>query len=254
VFKETKGKKVRIVSKPKVNILEPENTPQESLFDELMDNVKNLPSDHKAVMTLKKRQIPEKYWDDLFYLDDMRKIGQLNPKMREKLTMAEDRLVIAYRDRTGQVIGVTCRDFKPDSTLRYVAIPIKEDYPQIYGYNRVDLSKPVYVTEGAFDSMFIPNCIGVGGSNLKMVDRVLSQTTPILIFDCEPRNRQIVELISQAIKLKYTIVLLPETGYKDINAMINGGMKQDKIMSLIEENTVRGLQAQLKFQGWKKIV
>lgn len=251
IFKETRGSKSRPTPQPVITT--PQKPLEESLFDGLMDNVKNLPSDHKAVQLLNRRMIPKDFWKDLYYLDDMRKIGQLNPKMREKLTVAEDRLVIPYRDRKGNVIGITCRSFEQDATLRYVAIPINADYPQVFGYDRANLKKDVYVVEGAFDSMFIPNCISVGGSNLKVVERILDKSKAKLIYDAEPRNRQIVKLISQAIKLNYTVVLLPETGYKDINAMIQGGWKPDKIMELIKENTVQGLQAKLKFQGWKKI-
>lgn len=255
VFKETKGKKnIRLPSQPKPNVLDIGKPVHGGLFDGLMDSIKNLSNDHKAVQLLNQRMIPKDKWGDLYYLDDMRKVGQLNPKVAEKIKdVVEDRLVIPYRDRTGQVVGITCRSFEPEAKLRYMAIPIREDFPQVYGYDKANLKKKVYVVEGAFDSMFLPNCISVGGSNLKVVQRILDKNQAILIYDAEPRNLQIVKLIRNAIKLNYTVVLLPETGYKDINDMILGGMKPNKILELIKENTVQGLQAKLKFQGWKKI-
>lgn len=253
VFKETKGMRIRDV--PKKVHQNPVTLPlYESLFDGLMENIKNLPDDHKAVKLLTERMIPKDRWSDLYYLDDMRKCGQLNPKMRKKLeNITEDRLVIPYRDRRGHVIGITCRSFDPDAYLRYLAIPINEDAPQVFGYNRLDLTKWVWVVEGAFDSMFIPNCVAVGGSNLKVVNRILAQQRKGLIFDCEPRNKDICKLINQAIKLNYTVVLLPDTGYKDINAMVQGGITPDKIMAMIKDNTYQGLQAKMRFQQWKKV-
>lgn len=253
VFKESKGHKTRPMSAPKVAVPVPEKPVYESLFDGLMENVRNLPDDHKAVQLLNARCIPKARWNDLYYLGDMRKIAQLKPKYKDKLTRAEDRLVIPYRDRHGHVVGVTCRSFEKNAGLRYIAIPINEDAPQIYGYDRVDLTKKVYVAEGAFDSMFIPNCVAVSGSNLKMVERILTKDQAILIFDNQPRNREISAQIKDAIDRNYSVVLLPETGYKDINAMVQGGMDAEKILSMIEENTVRGLSAKLKFNNWRKI-
>lgn len=251
VFKEFRGKTFR--SPVKAPPPAPPKPAEGSLFNGLMDSINLLPPAHKAVQLLAKRKIPKDRWDDLFYLGDMRKIAQLNPKYKDKLTRAEDRLIIPYRDKTGKVIGVTCRSFEADAALRYIAIPISEDAPQIYGYDRVDLSKPVYVLEGAFDSMFIPNSIAVSGSNLKMIDRVLPKDQVILIYDAQPRNKEIVSQIRTAIEKNYTVVLLPETGYKDINAMIEGGYTTEKILSMIEKNTVRGLSAKTKFSLWKKI-
>jgi hypothetical protein len=45
---------------------------------------------------------------------------------------------------------------------------------------------------------------------------------------------------------------MPETGYKDINDLFKAGWSQDKIVNLIDENTVSGLEATVKFNQWKK--
>jgi hypothetical protein len=37
----------------------------------------------------------------------------------------------------------------------------------IYGYDRVDLSKRIICVEGPIDSLFLPNAVAVGGSDMK---------------------------------------------------------------------------------------
>jgi hypothetical protein len=46
---------------------------------------------------------------------------------------------------------------------------------------------------------------------------------------------------------------MPETGYKDINDLVKAGWTQDRILSLIDDNTVNGLEAIARFNQWKKI-
>ena len=52
------------------------------------------------------------------------------------------------------------------SDLRYITVRIDEQYPKIYGLDRVDISKPIYVVEGPIDSLFVDNCIAVAGGDL----------------------------------------------------------------------------------------
>lgn len=225
----------------------------ETLFDRIMDNVKTLPDDHRAVKFLKARLIPRDRWDDLYYIDDIRKVEQLKPKYKDRFKTTEGRLVIPSRARDGHVTCIACRSLDKDAKLRYINIRIDEDYLQVYGYDRANLKEKIYVVEGAFDSMFIPNCIAVSGSNLQTVDRILDKSQCVLVFDCEPRNIQIVKQIKEAIDKKYTVALLPETGYKDINEMVKGGIAPKKIQSMIDENTFQGLKAQLEFTRWKRV-
>ena len=36
---------------------------------------------------------------------------------------------------------------------------------KIFGLNRIDKSKPIYVVEGPIDSLFLDNCVAVAGSS-----------------------------------------------------------------------------------------
>ena len=60
--------------------------PQKTLLDELLDRVDTLPEDHEVRKFCAERKIPNYQLNRLYYIDDMRKIGQISPKMREKIT------------------------------------------------------------------------------------------------------------------------------------------------------------------------
>jgi hypothetical protein len=75
-----------------------------------------------------------------------------------------------------------------------------------------------------------------------------------LIYDNEPRNKDIVKMMQDAIKSGHNIVIWPDTMQgKDINEVIMSGISPDEIESIISSNTFKGLQAQIKFNMWKKI-
>jgi hypothetical protein len=75
----------------------------------------------------------------------------------------------------------------------------------------------------------------------------------VLVYDREPRNKEIVKQIEKSINKGYTVCLLPDNlPGKDINDMIADGLTEKQIMNLIEENTFSGLTAKLKFVEWKK--
>ena len=76
----------------------------------------------------------------------------------------------------------------------------------------------------------------------------------VYIFDNQPRNKEIVQLMEEAISLNKRVFIPPSEldwkTMKDINEMYLNGYDVDK---LIEENIYQGIFAQLKFADWKKI-
>ena len=72
----------------------------------------------------------------------------------------------------------------------------------------------------------------------------------IWVFDNEPRNREIVNRISKTIDRGEKVVIFPHTiRQKDVNDMVLGGQN---IKIILESNTYKNLQAELKFTNWKK--
>jgi hypothetical protein len=103
--------------------------------------------------------------------------------------------------------------------------------------------------------MFLNNAIAPGDSNLIGLAEWLYDTLgikPILVYDNEPRNREIVKQMEKAAK-KWDIVVWPHTVVsKDINEMVQKGWPIDSIRMMIIEHTYSGLQAELKLQAWKR--
>ena len=126
---------------------------------------------------------------------------------------------------------------------------LSEDAPKIYGLDKIDETKPIYITEGPFDSTFVENSVAMCGSDLDV--RTFGWSNYIWVFDNEPRNREIVERIDKTIGRGDKVVIWPkQIVEKDINDMVLSG---HDIMSILESNTYSGLKAKIKFNNWKKV-
>jgi hypothetical protein len=102
--------------------------------------------------------------------------------------------------------------------------------------------------------LFLNNCLASGDSSLHVTAKYFEAKEKILIFDNEPRNKEIVKLMQDAIKLGHDIVIWPDTlTSKDINEMVMSGISPDEIEEIISNNTFKGLEAQAKFVFWKKV-
>ena len=72
----------------------------------------------------------------------------------------------------------------------------------------------------------------------------------ILVYDNEPRNREIVSRIERCIQRNQKVIIWPNNILeKDINDMVIAG---HNVQNLLESNTYSGLEAKLKFNLWKK--
>ena len=158
------------------------------------------------------------------------------------------RLLIPFRDEEGEVFAYQGRAFGNEQP-KYLTIKLNESKNKIFGLDRINKEKQIYVVEGPIDSLFLDNCIAVAGSDLNKIEGDLT-----IIFDNEPRNREIVKQIEKAINSGRNIVLWPESmKYKDINDMILGGYSKSEIQQIIMDNTFSGVEAKLRFTEWKKI-
>jgi hypothetical protein len=226
-------------------VFEPKN-----LLDELLDRLDKLPDDNEAVQFCLKRKIPREKFKQLYFVDDIGKIEQLSDKYKDTLKTKEPRLVIPFYDEKGLLVGVTCRALRGES-LRYVTIKINDDKPFIFGLDFVDRNKKVYVVEGPIDSLFIPNCIAVAGTAFGKLDSLgIPKERLIVIFDNQPRNKEVCKIIDKAINSNYNIVVWPQTlEEKDINDIVLTGKEP---LNIIKKNIYNGLEAKMKFVSWKR--
>ena len=163
----------------------------------------------------------------------------------------EPRIIIPLKD-SNEIFGFQGRSIKPKSKLKYITIILNENSPKIYGLDKVNFNKIVYMVEGPFDSMFIDNCIAMVGADIdkKFFDNKL-KTNFVMIYDNEKRNKQIVDRIEKSIDYHLPVVIWPDSIHeKDINDMVLSGLDVESVIKL---NTYSGLKAKLKFTNWKKI-
>jgi len=203
---------------------------------------------------LESRKIPESKIQDLWFVTHAQTLGLLSNKYKDRVLGQDPRIVIPFFDESGELVGVSGRAIN-DSPLRYLTMRFLDDVPLIYNLNNVDKTKTVFVTEGPIDSLFLPNAIAVGGSDFKKIDKKFQENS-IIIFDNEPRNRQIHIKIDEAIEDGWTVCIWDDrrvADYKDINDMIMAGFTQEEVTNIILGNAYNGLSAKAKFQEWKKI-
>jgi transcription elongation factor Elf1 len=216
----------------------------------------DLPSGHFCLDYLKNRQIPKDFYSQLLFTSHYKQfIDTLVPNHGKKL-VDDARLIIPFYDVYNNLIAVSGRALETnDKTLRYITIRTTDSEDKlVFGMDRMIVHEPVRIVEGPIDSLFIKNCVASGDSSLTTVAENISAGKKVLIFDNEPRNKEIVKLMQDAIKSNHQIVIWPNTiEAKDINEMVVSGISPDEIEAIISSNTFSGLEAQAKFIFWKKV-
>ena len=146
------------------------------------------------------------------------------------------------------LVGVQGRTLNSNS-VKYITTIFYDEAPKIYGLDNIRRDAPVFVTEGPFDSTFLLNSIAMCGADSDV--RKWGVSTPVWVYDNEPRSKEITERISNAITRGDSVVIWPTgIGEKDINDMILAG---HDVQSIVESNTYSGLEANLQFTTWKRI-
>ena len=246
------GKPLTATAKEEIKFEQPVfKTKEETLLDHLLDRLDTLPDDNEAVKFCLDRKIPKEKFNRLYFIDNIKKVVQLNESYKELIKTEEPRLILPFYDDLGQLSGITCRALRGEA-LRYITVKVKEETPLVFGVNEIDPSKPVYVVEGPIDSLFLDNAIAVGSSSLGKIKQLGKEDiTYVMVFDNQPRNKELCAIIGKAIDSNYQIVIWPQTiPEKDINDMVLANRNVSKI---IKENTFQGLEAKMKFISWKRV-
>lgn len=215
-------------------------------------SIKNLPEEHYARAYIKNRKIPEQFWDEILFVPQFREfLDEEFPNHGKDEVPNDDRIVLLYTNEKGEITNVAGRALS-DTKIRYVTVKVSNE-KKVFGLHRLRKRDKIYVVEGQFDSYFIPNCLASGDSNLGGVAAIFPELDVVLIYDREPRNRDLVKQIEKSINDGHKVCLFPEiVNGKDVNEMIQNGFTSDEIKSIIDSNTFSGLTAKLKFTHWKR--
>jgi len=198
-----------------------------------------------ATKYLEKRKIDP---HNFYFAKEFQKWTNTHKQTFDTIHRDESRVIIPLHDTEKNLIGFQGRSLGPNS-VKYITVMLNEDAPKIYGLDKIDETKPIYITEGPFDSTFVENSVAMCGSDLDIGS--FGWSSHIWVFDNEPRNREIVKRISNTIDRGEQVIIWPtEIVEKDINDMALAG---HDIMSILESNTYSGLKAKVKFNTWKKV-
>ena len=238
-------------------VFKQENNIEELLTDSILDGLKDFnqlaKENHPAVKYIINRKIPKDKWHLLYFAPQFKKfVNSVTPKFQEPIVDEHPRLIIPYFTNAGKCFAFQGRAFGNEEP-KYYTIKVDENEEKIYGLDRVDYSKKIYVVEGPIDSLFIPNAIAVSGSSFDTPTIRSLLTNATIVMDNEPRNKEIVKQLAKYIDLGYNVTMYPESvTEKDINDMIMNGKTSGEILNLINTNTHHGMSAKMKFATWRK--
>ncbi len=212
----------------------------------------SLPEDHPAVRYAKGRLLPDLAFHSIHFTDRwttwIKELGW-------NYAIPEDgapRIILPWYSRSGDLLGAQARRIDvTGKDARYVTLKASEDVDKIYGVDRINSSAPVYLCEGPLDSYFLPNCCAAMGSDLlRAYDQHLKGHHTILVWDNEPRNRELLSTMEPAVKLGLPVVIWPShIKEKDLNDMVKAGLDPE---ALVRAHTYKGLRATLEFLRWRK--
>ena len=220
-----------------------------------------LPEDHAAKLYFYDRKFHPRWLKYFYYTDSFQKwVNTKIPDKFEHPRESDKRIVIPfYTNHNRKIFAVAGRTIeKSEKILRYLTIKFDEDHPKVFGLERMKKDRDIYIFEGQFDSLFIPNSIACAGADLQYhyLEMIAAKENYVFVYDLEPRNRQICERIEKAIDAGYRVALIPEKYKcygKDVNKMVENGLTPSEIFAIIKENVFQGSMAELKFKKWKKI-
>lgn len=223
-----------------------------------LPKLSQLDPDHEAVKYFQDRMLPHKFMRYFYYTENFCEfINTIIPEKFATAPLIDSRIVIPLYTPHRKIFGVQGRALSTNSGLRYITIKFDEDYPKIFGLERLNTNRDILVFEGAFDSIFMPNSIAFVGADLNydyLLD-LAAKDQYIFCFDNEPRNKQMLSRIEKALKAGFKVSLLPfkyKAKGKDINKMVENGMWAKDIYNLLNTYAVQGKMGLMHFKLWKK--
>jgi len=226
------------------------------IIDLDIPSINDLPKEHYARVYIENRRIPAFFWSEIFYTDYFKDFLDKNfPDHGKKDLPNDPRLILLYTTPDQTITTVAGRSLEPDNRIRYISVKVTDD-KKVFGIHHLVPNQKVYITEGQFDSMFLPNAVASGDANLRgMAEylKTLGHHNLVLVFDNQPRNKDVVREVGYAIEENRAVVLLPyDPNSKDINEMIRMGMSKKEVRDLIDSHTYQGLMSNMKFIEWRK--
>ena len=241
------GGKNFVVEEPEFSFTQPKFR-KKDICDELV-KISELNTSHRAKKYLINRGINEDTLSKFYYCPDFKRWTNKHKKIYDTTDNDDDRIIIPLRNSKGELFGYQGRSLDPTSKMRYITVMLDENAPKIYGLEKINTQKPIYILEGPFDSLFMENSVAMCGSDVDI--RTFGWSSYIWVYDNEPRNREIVNRLERSINRGDQVVIWPSNiKEKDVNEMI---LAKHNICDIIKTNTFSELKAKLQLNLWKKV-
>jgi len=223
--------------------------------NDILKHFDSIYSNKNAIDYLKKRKLPKRFVDELYYSDNYMKVLSDNKLVNTEYESKYDkRIVIPIYNKNKELIYIQGRSLDKDNSLRYITTTIKEDEFKLWGLDRVNLALPVYCLEGIFDACFIPNSLAPLGASFDVNELKKYVNIYLPDFDIYSNidvRRNCVKWVDTGNK-----IFIPPSNIKgkDMNDLVKDyGYKLDDIMKLIKSNLYQGVLAKVKLQSIGKI-
>jgi len=221
-----------------------------------LKKVSQLSADHRVKKFVENRRIPNPFHAVLFSCPNFKQYtNSLVPGKFDDSSIERDetRLLIPFMDSNKNVHAYQGRALGA-SAVKYITIILDESVPKVYGLDRANFDRTVYVVEGPIDSMFLPNSIATAGGDLVSAISSFPKDKLVIVYDNEPRSKETIKKLDKAILNGYNVCIWPDNlEHKDINDMFLAGLSSDFIKHIIDTNTYRDLAAKLALTKWSKV-
>lgn len=214
----------------------------------------SLSKDHPAVQYAQQRKLPLDAYLRVHYIENMRDLEAMAPGLYHDVIPRDARLIMPYFYK-GEVVGLTGRALNTAVQKRYIQMRFQDDVPLVFGLDKHDPEKPTYIVEGPIDSFFLSNAIACGGMDFqKAMDLgIVERTKTIIVFDNQPRNKDVVKRMTGMVAKKWATCVWPlNWPYKDINDAVMAGISQDIVKEIIDSNSFFGLRLEMALKAWRK--
>ena len=209
---------------------------------------------HPAKLYISGRKIPSNLHYKIFYTDNGYSWARkwLPEKFTKDFDGKDPRIVMPLCDKNGKCFGAVARSILP-TAQRYLKMSWADESGFVYGLDTIDTDKTVYVLEGQFDSMFLPNSVALGSMHFDLIKKHLPNEDVVIVLDNEPRSKSNIDQLIRAESRGYKVCVWPHhIEQKDINDMVVEGMDPIDIKAIIDGNTYSGLKAKLAVRVYSK--